>query len=322
MPGSITRDRRWTAQGGLAKTIRPSARGAVPRPRLFRQLDGRRAAPILWIAGPPGAGKTTLVSSYVEARRLTALWYQLDEGDADVATFVFHVGRAATRGRSGTRPLPLLRPEHWLALPAFARLYFEELYRRLRPSVLVVLDNYHEVPAHSRLHDMLVEGLAALPAGGRAIIVSRHDPPEEFARLRASGTLRVLGHDALRLTAAEALGVVRRRDHRLPAALVRRLHERTDGWLAGLVLLLEEISLAGEGPALAGGGAPQVVFDYFAAETFRTLDAGIQDFLLKTAFLPHMTAALAAELSGLPAASRVLSRLHARNYFTARFGPS
>jgi DNA-binding SARP family transcriptional activator len=31
-----------------------------------------------------------------------------------------------------------------------------------------------------------------------------------------------------------------------------------------------------------------------------------------------MTAALAAELSGLPAASRVLSRLHARNYFTER----
>jgi LuxR family transcriptional regulator, maltose regulon positive regulatory protein len=318
MPGSITRGRRPTAQGGLAKTIRPSARGAVARPRLFRRLDRRRNAPLLWIAGSPGAGKTTLVSSYVEARRLTALWYQLDEGDADVGTFFFHLGRAASRGRARSRPLPVLRPEHWLVLPAFTRRFFEDLYGRLRRPLLLVLDNYQEVPAHSRLHGALVEGLAALPAGSRAIIVSRHDPPEEFARLRANGSLQVLGPDALRLTPAEALDIVSRRGRRLPAPLVRRLHERTDGWLAGLVLLLEELPLAGDGPALAGGGAPQVVFDYFAAETFRTLDAGSQDFLLRTAFLPRMTAALAAELSGLPAASRVLARLHASNYFTER----
>jgi LuxR family transcriptional regulator, maltose regulon positive regulatory protein len=311
------RDRTAAAQGGLAKTTRPSARGAVPRPRLFRRLD-RRAVPLLWITGPPGAGKTTLVSSYVEARRLRTLWYQLDESDADVATFFFHVAGAARRGRSRVRPLSLLRPEHWLALSAFTRRFFDELHAGLRSPVLLVFDNYQEVPAHSRLHEVLAEGLEALPAGSRAVVISRHDPPEEFARLRASGMLDILEHDTLRLTPAEVRDIVRQRGRRLPPAVLQRLHERTDGWLAGLVLFLQDMPQGGEGPALVDGRAAQVVFDYFAAETFRNLDGGIQDFLLRTAFVPHMTAALAAELTGLPTASRVLAGLHADNYFTER----
>src|SRR5262245_8455100 len=103
-----------------AKVARPRVSGIVARPRLFRLLDQRR--PLLWLSAPPGAGKTTLVASYVAARKVPALWYQLDAGDGDVAGFFYHLGlavrRAAPRAR---RPLPLLRPENWLALGTFAR---------------------------------------------------------------------------------------------------------------------------------------------------------------------------------------------------------
>jgi ATP/maltotriose-dependent transcriptional regulator MalT len=49
--------------------------GYFPRKRLFRLLDAARKRPVVWISAPPGSGKTTLVGSFFDARRLPCLWY-------------------------------------------------------------------------------------------------------------------------------------------------------------------------------------------------------------------------------------------------------
>jgi hypothetical protein len=66
-----------------AKLLRPAASGLIPRERLFARLDRAPQARIVWISGPGGAGKTSFVSTYVEARGLDCLWYQVDASDAD-----------------------------------------------------------------------------------------------------------------------------------------------------------------------------------------------------------------------------------------------
>src|SRR5215468_3238379 len=91
----------------LAKTTRPTlAPTTVARPRLFRLLDRARRKPVTWVWGPPGAGKTTLVVSYLQARKVRTLWYQLDEGDADVATFFYYLGVAAPHVAVPSWPRP------------------------------------------------------------------------------------------------------------------------------------------------------------------------------------------------------------------------
>ena len=71
----------------LAKLTPPRLPPIIERPRLYRSLAKARKRPIVWINAPPGFGKTTLVGSYLRARKIRPVWYQLDAGDSDLATF-------------------------------------------------------------------------------------------------------------------------------------------------------------------------------------------------------------------------------------------
>lgn len=194
------------------KTTAPALENVVPRTRLFRRLD-RARGPLLWLAGPPGSGKTVLAASYLRARRLPFVWYQLDADDADVATFVYHLGaavrRQARRGRR--RPLPLLKQEFQLGLASFARRFFRDVYSRLQPRFVVVLDDYQEVSEHAVLHDVVRLAAAELPTGSRLLILSRAHPPAALAHLRATEKIELVQWPALQLSLAEATAIARRR---------------------------------------------------------------------------------------------------------------
>ena len=59
-----------------------------------------------------------------------------------------------------------------------------------------------------------------------------------------------------------------------------------------------------------------LLFDYFAGEIFSRLTESEQQFLLKTALFPQITASAARALSGNSRAEEILSDLARRNYFT------
>jgi len=69
----------------LVKLSPPSSPKVYLRTRLFERLDHAREHPVIWISAPEGSGKTTLVASCLQTRGLPCLWYQMDEGDADIA---------------------------------------------------------------------------------------------------------------------------------------------------------------------------------------------------------------------------------------------
>ena len=290
----------------LGKTTRPSVAAVLPRNRLFQLL--RSEAPVSWITGPPGCGKTTLAASWLEHAGTASLWYQLDEGDSDVATFFYYLGRAAS-----SEGLPLLTPEYQAGLTVFTRRYFERLYAHFKGPFTVVLDGYQEVPASSPFHEVLRVALETLAPEGRVIVVSRGDPPPTLARLRANRALQVIGWDDLRLTREETGAIAARRRPGYSAEAIEALYSRTQGWAAGLVLMLEQGKIS-EPP---GSTSRQLVFDYLAGEIFQKSDARTQQFLVHTAYLPEMTTAMARALTGEEGAGELLAGLNRNNYFVS-----
>lgn len=296
----------------LGKITRPSLSRVSPRRRLFALLDRGRRASIVWVTGPPGSGKTTLVSSYLDARHLRYIWYQLDGGDADLATFFYYMGIAATGDAHGTH-LPLLTPEY--DIDTFTRHYFRTLYGRLKTPFTLVLDNYSDVPAQSELHDLMAQIVAETPPKSAVIFLSRHEPPTSMARLLASGRMELIGWEDLRLTLQEAGDILKQRDIKLAREPLTRLYERTQGWAAGLILMITHWRGGGVASELPQTATPQLIFDYLLDEVFRKLHPKIQEFALQIAYLPQMTAPMAAELTGQAQAATILADGHRHNYF-------
>jgi len=325
MPRAYNQDVGISSQDGmpatprlLAKLTRPRLHGAVARERLFAQLDqARRCRGAICVVGPPGAGKTTLVASWLDARDAKGIWYQVDAGDTDLATFFHYLGQAAGHhSRKGQAPLPALTPEYLKDIEGFSRRFFRELFSRLPADAVVVLDNYQEVSSDQPFHALVAQAVDEVPPGIVLVAISRRDPPDTYARLIANEHVERVDWDRLKLTLDEAREIAQSRMP-IDAVEIERLHATSGGWAAGLTLLLEGRRRTGStSPDMPEGR--DAIFDYFAAQIFARVPETTQRFLVATSFLPQVPVSIARELTENAEAGTILDSLYRRHLFTHR----
>ncbi|MDH4261899.1 MAG: hypothetical protein OEV78_02510 [Spirochaetia bacterium] len=310
----------------LAKITSPDTSAAFPRKRLFDLLDKSVKSPVVWIAAQGGSGKTTLVSSWLHFRKAATIWYQIDEGDSDIASFFYYMGLAAQKiAPKNKQRLPLFTPEYSLGLPVFTRRYFENLYSRLLKArkgnspCVIVLDNYHHLPPESLFHEMMSHALDILPEGVRVIFTSRTMPPAALARTTAQNRLRLLRWEDIRFNREEfAAMLTAQMTPSISSEDIDKLYGQTDGWVAGLILLMAGAKASGVNQ-IASLSKDQL-FDYFAAEIFSKTDITTRDFLIKTSFLEKLDVAVARDLSGNSMAARILENFSRNHFFTQKNG--
>jgi LuxR family transcriptional regulator, maltose regulon positive regulatory protein len=297
----------------LGKLAPPRLGCVFARDRLFAVLDALSNHPAIWLHGAPGAGKSTLAATWLQARKRNVLWLQLDAGDADPATLVESLDGLVAAAAGAAIELPMLRADDLTDLDAWLRRRFRRLLQHLPPPWVLVFDNQQELPAGSPLQAALAQVLAELPLGVQWLFISREGPPPAFARALAQQQLALFDADDLRFDAAEvqALALLHGRPEAAPALA------SAQGWAAGMTLMLLGLP---HGATVPTERAREHLFDYFAEEVLLRLPQDELQVLYAAAYLPGSTGDMAAELSGVPCAGVLLERLAAHSLFTDRRG--
>jgi ATP/maltotriose-dependent transcriptional regulator MalT len=207
----------------LAKVSPPVSDQALKRQGLFEKIEILQKYQVIWVSSPAGSGKTTLISTYLQNRGIPCLWYQVDVGDDDPATFFHYLGRATLTSVPRIRKaFPSLTPEYLLGLPAFTLRFFEDICAHLltpasrksgktkpeNKSFAIVFDNCQEVPDNSAFHTVLLTGLTRVPSQITVILISRTPPPPAYAKLQANKQMELLGWEDLRLSREEAVRII------------------------------------------------------------------------------------------------------------------
>ena len=149
------------------------------------------------------------------------------------------------------------------------------------------------------------------------MVISRQEPAAALSGLVAKRSLIGLARTDLRFTLDETRALCATQ-YALPDHVIEQLYSSTDGWAAELTLMLESMRRTGHAPFPFDAEVKGAVFDYFASQIFERMTTDVQETLLATAFLPHITEALAQRLSGNAEAGQLLEALFQRQLFLYR----
>jgi LuxR family maltose regulon positive regulatory protein len=295
----------------------------IDRGDLVAALDRASARKVTVISAPAGSGKTSLLRAWAgrpaQPRRLAVLQVQRDQQDAQQFWLaLLDAVRHATGANSGAEP-PAGTPD--FNAPAMADRVLSEL-ADARGGVTLVIDDLHELTSPEALAQ-LTRLLTNLPAHAHAILTTRHDLRLGLHQLRLAGELTEIRAADLRFSGYETRELLDASGITLSEAGAALLHQRTEGWAAGL--RLAAISLAGhpdpERFVAEFSGSDRTVAEYLLAEMLDRQSPDVQDLLLRTSLLDRVNGELADLLTGRPGSDGILLDLADANAFVESLDP-
>jgi len=287
----------------------------VYRRGLFARLGA--AARITQISAPAGSGKTFLLRSWISDAGLAdhAAWVSVRGGQRDPKRFWISVADALRDTATGATRVRAVTAEPDLDGWAMVERLLADL-DSLQDRIWLVIDDVHELDSSEALRQL--ELLVMLgPTELRFVLATRRDVRLGLHRLRLEGELTEIRAADLRFSAGEAQALLETAGVALPDSALARLHERTEGWAAGLRLAAQ--SLAGhpdpERFAAEFSGRERTVAEYLLAEVLERQPEEVRQLLLRTSVLEQVSGPLADVLRGRSGGERILQELEQAGAF-------
>ena len=290
--------------------------GIVARRALVDQLVGAPPGAVVCVQAPPGYGKTTLLAQWADRKGDPVGWVTVDPNDNDPAVLLTYLAVAIDR----VAPIDL-EIFHVLAAPTnhvppsvVARL---AAAMSATEPVSLVLD--HVDLLHNRQSLDVLEQLAMQLSGGSQLaLASRTRPPLPLSRLRSQGRLVEVGAADLAMDLSEARELLEAAAVPLDTEEAAELHQRTEGWPAGLYLGALAVQAAGTPLAtpetgIAFAGDDRFIVDYLHSELLSRLPAGQVEFLVRSAVLDRMCGPLCDAVLDRTGSAKVLESLAGSN---------
>ena len=289
----------------------------VRRSRLLGTLDRGRRARLTLVMGSPGAGKTALLADWLAAHpeRPTA-WLSCDRADAEPARFVAAMiealRRACQQPGLGEDARQLLSLDGEVSPDVMAALA-DDLDGLDGPQVLVIDDFHLTGAAGVETLNLLLE---CWPAGLQLVLASRADPGLRLHRMRANDELVEVRDRDLSFSAEETGLFLSGFGLSLSERDLNFIHQRSEGWAAGLQMAAISIQHSPD-PVRAAGRVElhrHTVAGYFLDEVLYRQPPELVEFMLATSILDELSVPACKALCG-PGSAVLLEQLYSANLF-------
>ena len=292
--------------------------GLVTRDVLLDHLRSGRQSTLTLVCAPAGYGKTTLLTQWVAADRghTRFAWVSLDQGDSDPVRLWSHLIAAlrSIHERAGESSLPVLAASPGRMMETVVARLVGEL-SDCPPCVLIV-DDWHTVqrPVEDQAIATFID---RAPEAVQIVVSSRSDPSLPVPRLRAHGELTEIRARELRLSSPEAEVLFQKANLRLLPQDVKRVTERTEGWLAGLALAIGVLRRQKDVQLFIRdfAGDSRHVFDYLAQDVLEAVEPDIREFMLRSSVLERFTAPLCDAVLERSESAAMLAEIDRSNLF-------
>jgi LuxR family maltose regulon positive regulatory protein len=288
----------------------------VSRPVLFERLSAAAPGAVALVCASAGSGKTVLVRSWAAQVDDAVACVAVERGERDAQRFWLHVIDALADA-AGDEVIERISPAPGFAGATVVERLLRQL-EQLEEPVHLVIDDLHELDSQDAL-DWLELLITRLPAQLRLLLATREEPTLGLHRLRIADRLIELRGPDLRFSLDEARALLQASGITLSDSGVASLHERTEGWPAGL--RLAAISLAAhpdpERFVSEFSGSERTVAGYLLAEVLERQPPGARDLLLRTSIVERVSGPLADALTGGTGAEATLQRLEDQNAFVS-----
>lgn len=296
----------------------------VHRQRLVDQLqhglieNARFARKLTLFSAPAGYGKTTLAVQWLRAMSTPVAWLSLDAADNDTKRFLTYLIAAIQTcfpnlENSLTAMLAASQPP---PVEQMLTILLNELAGLDTPFILV-LDDYHVIQSRP-IHESLNFIVEHLPSNVHIVITSREDPPLPLHRLRARRQSIDVRQRDLTFNDQEAQAFFRSISKlQLSSEQTSLITRRTEGWVTGLQLAALSMHTAQDLNAFIHSftGSNRYILDYLFEEVFDRQPEEVKSFLLKTAILDRVCAALADAVTESADSQTTLEQLEQSNFF-------
>jgi LuxR family maltose regulon positive regulatory protein len=287
----------------------------VSRPALLERLEG--PARVTVVSAAAGSGKTVLLRSWLSQAGLDgrAAWVPAGRGERDPQGFWVSVAGALRETGPGAGLVQAVSAAPGLDGWGLVERLLADL-APLQDRLWLVIDDVHELGSADALRQLELLVMRA-PRELRFVLATRHDLRLGLHRLRLEGELAEIRGADLKFTLAEAAQLLAAAGVELPGPVLGALHERTEGWAAGL--RLAALALAGHPDpvrfATEFSGTERTVADYLLAEVLDRHSEQVRRLLLRTSVLERVNGELARLLTGDDGAERALQDLEQASSF-------
>ena len=308
----------------VTKIVLPSrSRLLIQRARLINFLRENIQRRLVLLSASTGYGKTSLLVDFAHQTTLPICWYSLQDSDRDPRVFLEYLIATIQRRFPDVG-------EKAQAVLSSGRACWEEVIGALITEIqdhsaeafLIILDDYYAV-ADSEPVNLLIDALLfRLPQRVHLIISSRSLPAKlALTRLAVRQELATLRAGDLQFTAEEIQTLVRQNFQvELAMPQAAELVERSEGWIAGIMLTTPTLWPSVFPQHRSGPVADESLFRFLANEAFVHLSPDLQRFLLDSSIFDQLDVEVCDAVLGIQNTAEFLRRIEDQNLFIVQLG--